>query len=152
MEVQDPIIIQKIKTLLPKAIRLTLGTARRKFRDKVYYHKRKILKGLKINATESKSFDKVILIVIDSLRKDSLSYYGYERKTTPFIDLLIQDNQSIAFHNFHSVSSWTYPSVASILSGFYPHKHGDVYPKEYRNMHMDHDYSILIKIELRNNQ
>lgn len=137
MEVQDPIIIQKIKRLLPKTIRSTLGTARRKFRNKVYYHKRKILKGLKINATESESFDKVILIVIDSLRKDSLSYYSYERKTTPFIDLLIQDNRSIVFHNFHSASSWTYPSVTSILSGLYPHKHGGVYPKEYRNMHTD---------------
>jgi len=130
-------MIQKIKKLLPKTVRFTLGAARRNFRDRVYYHKRRTPKNLKINAVEGNSFCKVVLIVIDSLRKDSLSYYGYERKTTPFIDSLIQDTRSIAFHNFHSASSWTYPSVTSMLSGLYPHKHGGVYPKEYRNMHTD---------------
>lgn len=130
-------MVQKIKRLLPQTVRSTLGAARTISCDKVYYHTRKNFKKLKINAAEEDSFRKVILIVVDSLRKDSLSYYGYGRETTPFIDSLIQDNRSIAFHNFHSVSSWTYPSVTSMLSGLYPHKHGGVYPKEYRNMHTD---------------
>lgn len=128
---------QKIRRLLPETVRSSLGTIRAKFRNRVYYHRRKIFKELKIKATEGDSYRKIILIVIDSTRKDSLSYYGYERKTTPFIDSLIQDNRSVAFHNFHSTSSWTYPSVTSMLSGLYPHNHGGVYTKEYRNMHTD---------------
>jgi len=131
-------MIQRIKDLLPKTVRSKLGAVRTKFRDRVYYYyKRKIFKELRINNANGDSFHKVILIVIDSLRKDSLSYYDYKRETTPFIDSLIQDNRSVAFHNFHGVSSWTYPSVTSILSGLYPHKHGGIYPKEYRNLHID---------------
>ena len=62
----------------------------------------------------------VILVVVDSLRNSRLSSQGYFRETTPFLDSLESRFTAI------SASSWTYPSVASILTGLYPHNHNAV--------------------------
>ena len=59
----------------------------------------------------------VILVVVDSLRNSSLSCQGYFRETTPFLDSIKSRFNAI------SASSWTYPSVASILTGLFPHNH-----------------------------
>jgi len=59
----------------------------------------------------------VILLVVDSLRNSHLSSQGYFRKTTPFLDSYKSRFSAI------STSPWTYPSVASILTGLYPHNH-----------------------------
>lgn len=63
----------------------------------------------------------VFIYLIDALRADHLSCYGYEKKTTPFIDKFSKDG--ILFRNFFANASWTKPSVGSILTGLYPHKH-----------------------------
>jgi len=60
----------------------------------------------------------VILIVVDTLRADHLSSYGYFRKTTPFIDELSRD--SIIFKNAISSAPWTTPSLASLFASRYP--------------------------------
>ena len=64
----------------------------------------------------------VILIVIDTLRADHLSCYGYPRATSPFIDRLAAEGALFeqAIVNKPSTS----PSVATILSGTYPYTHG----------------------------
>jgi len=62
----------------------------------------------------------VIILVVDSLRNSRLSCQGYLRQTTPFLDSLKSRFTAI------SASSWTYPSVASILTGLYPHNHNAV--------------------------
>lgn len=62
----------------------------------------------------------VVIIVIDSLRNSHLSCQGYFRETTPFLDSLGSRFTAI------SASSWTYPSVASILTGLYPHNHNAI--------------------------
>lgn len=64
----------------------------------------------------------VLLYVIDALRADHLSCYGYNRPTTPNIDQLAKE--SVAFENCHSPSTWTKPVAASILTGVYPPVHG----------------------------
>jgi len=64
----------------------------------------------------------VILIVMDTVRADHLSCYGYHRKTTPNIDKLA--NKGVVFENAFSASTWTPPSHASIFSGKYPFQHG----------------------------
>ena len=64
----------------------------------------------------------VILIILDSVRADHLSCYGYFRKTTPTLDDL--SRRSILWEHAYSTTSWTKPSVASILSGLYPSQHG----------------------------
>ncbi|MBD3236969.1 MAG: sulfatase-like hydrolase/transferase [Candidatus Eisenbacteria bacterium] len=64
----------------------------------------------------------VIVVLIDTLRRDHLSFYEYDRPTTPRIDALLAD--SYAFRQAYTPSNWTVPSVASIFTGLYPTSHG----------------------------
>ncbi len=66
----------------------------------------------------------ILWITIDAARKDRFSCYGYEKKTTPFIDQLSE--KSIVFENAYTVAPWTLPSVASMFTGLYPSEHGAV--------------------------
>jgi arylsulfatase A-like enzyme len=69
----------------------------------------------------------VILITMDTTRRDHLSCYGYTKKTTPHLDQLAEDG--VVFENVRSTSSWTLPAHASLFTGLYPFKHG-AYTKE----------------------
>ena len=60
----------------------------------------------------------ILLYVLDSLRPDFLSCYGFNRETSPNIDALAADG--VRFENAYSTSSWTKPSAASILTGQHP--------------------------------
>lgn len=64
----------------------------------------------------------VILILVDTLRADHMSLYGYERETTPRIDALA--SQGAVFENAFSAAAWTLPGVGSILTGQWPALHG----------------------------
>jgi arylsulfatase A-like enzyme len=65
---------------------------------------------------------KIIVYVLDSLRFDHVSCYGYHRKTTPNIDRVADDG--IIFERCYTPSTWTRPVAASILTGTYPRVHG----------------------------
>ena len=62
----------------------------------------------------------VLLVVVDSLRRDHVSCYGYPRATTPFIDQI--SKSSVVLEAAISPSAWTLPVFASILTGTYPSK------------------------------
>jgi arylsulfatase A-like enzyme len=64
----------------------------------------------------------VLLVVIDTLRADHLGSYGYPRPTSPNLDALAA--RGVRFAQAHSTTSWTAPSVTSILTGLYPAVHG----------------------------
>ena len=64
----------------------------------------------------------IIFIVVDALRADHLSLYGYERDTTPNIDA--HSSGGVVFKNAWAASSWTKPSAASYLTGLFPGMHG----------------------------
>jgi arylsulfatase A-like enzyme len=64
----------------------------------------------------------ILVIVIDTLRADHLSGYGYSRPTTPNIDRLA--HEGVLFENAIAPCSWTLPSHASLLTGRYPSEHG----------------------------
>jgi arylsulfatase A-like enzyme len=70
----------------------------------------------------SQSPPSVLIIVIDTLRADHLSVYGYDRKTSPAIDRVA--TQSTLFENAYSQGSTTVPTHASLFTGRYPHQHG----------------------------
>jgi arylsulfatase A-like enzyme len=57
----------------------------------------------------------LLLFVIDTLRADHLSTYGYHRPTSPRLDALAA--RGVVFEDATSQSSWTLPSMASMLSG-----------------------------------
>ena len=64
----------------------------------------------------------VVLVIIDTLRADHLSCYGYDRATSPNIDSLAAAGTT--WGNTFSQSSWTLPATASIWSGLSPKSHG----------------------------
>lgn len=63
----------------------------------------------------------VLLIVLDTVRADHLSSYGYTRTTTPNIDLLAANG--VVFESAFANSSWTLPAHASLLTGRLPFEH-----------------------------
>lgn len=64
----------------------------------------------------------VILISLDSLRRDFVGVYNGEKDFTPNIDELAHD--SVVFENAFSQAPWTIPSHVSLLSGLNPNSHG----------------------------
>ncbi|PSQ15945.1 hypothetical protein BRD00_13110 [Halobacteriales archaeon QS_8_69_26] len=66
----------------------------------------------------------VLVYVVDALRADALSCYGYDRDTTPAIDHLAANG--VRYERCFSPSTWTRPVAASILTGLYPPAHGVV--------------------------
>lgn len=63
----------------------------------------------------------VLLISIDTLRRDHLSAYGYSRQTSPEIDRFARE--SSLFLNACSAAPLTVPSVTSILTSTYYSQH-----------------------------
>jgi len=64
----------------------------------------------------------VLVIIVDALRADHLSTYGYGRETSPYVTKLA--SQGVLFQNAIAATSWTLPSHASILTGRLPHETG----------------------------
>ncbi len=64
----------------------------------------------------------VLVVVIDTLRADHLSLYGYNRSTSPHMDAIA--HQGVVFDMDIAASPWTLGSHASMLTGRYPHEHG----------------------------
>lgn len=78
----------------------------------------------------------IILIVLDTLRADRLSCYGYPRETSPNLDEFAKSG--IVFERAISPAQWTIPSHASIFTGEYPTTHmtTQVYDKHSGDMVM----------------
>lgn len=68
----------------------------------------------------------VIIYVIDALRADALGCYGNPRGTTPRLDAFART--AIRFEHVVAQSSWTLPSIASLLTGVAPATHGATGP------------------------
>jgi len=66
----------------------------------------------------------VLLITFDTTRRDHCSVYGYERRTTPTLELL--GAQGVVFDAAYAASSSTGPSHATLFTGLYPLAHGVV--------------------------
>lgn len=66
----------------------------------------------------------LVVIMIDTLRADHLSCYGYEGIETPAIDTLA--GQGVLFRKTYSAAPWTCPSMASLFTSLYPEAHGMV--------------------------
>lgn len=64
----------------------------------------------------------VIVLLVDALRKDHVSKYGYYRNTTPKINRFAR--KAVVFRNAVSQCSWTSPAIASLFSSLYPSVHG----------------------------
>ena len=69
-----------------------------------------------------KSRPNVLLYMIDTLRADHTSLYGYARDTTPFLKKL--GAQGLLFDDCLVQATWTKPSVASLMTSLYSFTHG----------------------------
>lgn len=63
----------------------------------------------------------IILISIDTLRKDHCSLYGYQRNTTPNLSEFAK--QGVAFDMAYAPSDSTGPSHATMFTSLYPITH-----------------------------
>lgn len=70
----------------------------------------------------------VVLMTLDTTRRDRLGCYGYSRPTSPNLDALAA--RSVVFERAVAASSWTLPSHASIFTGKFPSSHGADYDPE----------------------
>jgi arylsulfatase A-like enzyme len=62
---------------------------------------------------------RVIYLMCDTLRKDHLGVYGYERETSPHLSRLAE--QSTVFLDNISQATWTKASTPSLMTSLYPH-------------------------------
>lgn len=89
----------------------------------------------------------VFLIVVDTLRPDRLSCYGYTKHATPNMDSLAE--LGTRFTNAHAAGSWTVPSMGAIMVGKYPTQLGLVelpVPPDHRFQWREHRRQILHKL------
>jgi len=64
----------------------------------------------------------VLFIVLDTVRADRLSLYGYDRPTTPALERWA--GQGILFSEARATAPWTLASHASLFTGRWPHELG----------------------------
>ncbi|MBM3318241.1 MAG: sulfatase [Candidatus Eisenbacteria bacterium] len=64
----------------------------------------------------------VIVVLVDTLRRDALGCYGNADGVTPNLDALAAEG--VRFEQAISTSGWTLPAVASLLTGTWPTIHG----------------------------
>ncbi|MGK0482691.1 MAG: arylsulfatase A-like enzyme, partial [Planctomycetota bacterium] len=60
----------------------------------------------------------VVLIVIDTLRTDHLSTYGYERETSPHLTRLALEG--LRYERATAQAPWTTPSIGALMTSRYP--------------------------------
>jgi uncharacterized sulfatase len=64
----------------------------------------------------------VLLIILDTLRRDRLSIYGNPRPTSPAFDAFADDH--LLFQRAVAPAQWTVPAHTSMFTGIYPGAHG----------------------------
>jgi arylsulfatase A-like enzyme len=65
---------------------------------------------------------RIVLITLDTTRRDALSPYGASRNVTPNLQRFADG--ATVFDRAYAVSPWTLPSHASLFTGLYPSRHG----------------------------
>ena len=87
--------------------------------------------------------ERIVLVVIDTLRADHLGSYGYRRPVSPFLDSLAE--RGVVFSRAYAQSSTTQPSHASLFTSLYPLQH-NVHRNGFR---LDESYVTLAELLAR---
>ncbi len=85
-----------------------------------------------------------VVIVLDSVRSDHTSLYGYPRRTTPALEKLALDAR--VFRNAYSSTSWTLPAHVSLFSGKDMLGHGVLGPHD----RIKESYPLLAEVFQQN--
>lgn len=83
----------------------------------------------------------IFLLVLDGLRPDRMSCCGHKRKTTPFIDSLVE--KSVSFSNAYSVAHSSLPAHISLFTGIHPYFHKAASNHSYFNNQFPYLTKIL---------
>jgi len=105
--------------MIKNLARRGLNTVRRVRSRLAYESHVRDISGLNLDSEQN-----VLILTVDCLRNDRISRTGYERETTPFLDDMESYTPAVA------AAPWTFSSVPSILTGYYPHEHGAVYSND----------------------
>ena len=68
----------------------------------------------------------IVIIILDSARRDRFGCYGYTRPTTPAVDAFASG--ALVFDRMITPGPWTIPSHASLFTGLFPREHGAHFP------------------------
>ena len=71
--------------------------------------------------TKERAAPLAVVYLVDTLRADHTSLYGYGRDTTPELDVFARD--AVVFDAAIAHSSWTKPAVASLMTSLLPARH-----------------------------
>lgn len=80
----------------------------------------RIMASLPPVSVQGQGAPNVLLVVMDTVRADRLSLYGYGRETSPNLAKLAR--RGVKFEQARSVAPWTLPSHASMMTGHWPHQ------------------------------
>jgi arylsulfatase A-like enzyme len=64
----------------------------------------------------------IVLVVVDTLRRDYLGFHGFRGSISPNLDWLARE--SVELDNTFTQAPWTKPSIASLFTSLYPDVHG----------------------------
>ena len=67
----------------------------------------------------------VMMVVVDTLRRDHLGAYGYGREVSPHIDAFAES--AVVFDRAYAQSPSTKPSMASLFTSTLPSHHGTIF-------------------------
>jgi arylsulfatase A-like enzyme len=103
---------------------LQLSTTEGTFDIAGYTFKKRVEKKEPLNIktkTLLKEKPHIFIFLIDGCHTFHLGVYGYHRDTSPNIDRFAKDG--VIFDNAYANATFTRSSVATLFTGFYPHRH-----------------------------
>jgi arylsulfatase A-like enzyme len=95
-------------------------------------------------AGSAPSSPNILLIVMDTTRRDFLSCYGHEPVTSPNIDSLAA--RGAIFENAIASAPWTVPTHGSMFTGLFPSSHG----AHWEHMYLDGPINTAGELVRRN--
>jgi len=72
---------------------------------------------------DGRSLPNIVLVLCDTLGAKHMSLHGYERRTTPYLERMVEDDCFVSYQRCLAPASWTIPSHASLFTGLYPSEH-----------------------------
>ena len=84
----------------------------------------------------------VVLVSLDTQRRDYLNCYGHPKKLSPVMDDLAR--RGVMFDNCVVNCGWTLPQHTTLLTGSYPIKHGQIFLDRTRRL--DERFTTLAEV------
>jgi arylsulfatase A-like enzyme len=76
------------------------------------------------DAPSASSSPNILVLILDTVRQDHLSLYGYARENTPELARLVAESgRAAVFRSAYSPSNWTIPAHVSFFTGTLPSEH-----------------------------